>query len=148
MNSHPYLRAFLAGVFVPTLILPVLLCVFIVVRLVLQEPFPIERGLIFPMAVVPALWGVWNMLHLGSNARTHLSLGLHGALLPLLLLPAGAVLATSLGILQLGSSGVNWFQACFVPYVLIAPVFLAVLAGYYLVWKYVVGFVNRTLGIA
>jgi hypothetical protein len=148
MNTHPYLRAFLAGVFVPTLVLPVLLCVFIVVRLVLREPFPIERGLIFPMAVVPALWGVWNMLHLSSNVRTHLSLGVHGAVLPFLLLPAGAVLATSLGILQLGASGVHWFQACFVPYVLIAPVFLAVLAGYYLVWKYVVGFVNRTLGIA
>ena len=148
MNSHPYLRAFLAGVFVPTLVLPVLLCVFIVVRLVLQEPFPIEGGLIFPMAVVPALWGVWNMLHLGSGVRTHLSVGVHGALLPLLLMPTGAVLARSLGILQLGASGVNWFNACFVPYVLIAPVFLAVLAGYYLVWKYIVGFVNRTLGIA
>ncbi|UWZ86102.1 hypothetical protein [Occallatibacter riparius] len=148
MNTHPYLRAFLAGVFVPTLILPVLLCVFIVVRLVLQEPFPIERGLIFPMAVVPALWGVWNMLHLGSNVRTHLSLGVHGALLPLLLMPAGAVLATSLGILELGGSGVNWFNACFVPYALIVPVFLAAVAGYYLAWKYIVGFVNRTLGIA
>jgi hypothetical protein len=152
MNTHPYLRAFLAGVFVPTLILPVMLCVFIVVRLVLQEPFPIERGLIFPMAVVPALWGVWNMLHLmlngGSNARTHLSLGVHGAVLPLLLMPLGAALAISLGILQLGASGVNWFHACFVPYVLIAPVFLAALAFYYLAWKYIVGFVNRTLGIA
>jgi hypothetical protein len=148
MNSHPYLRAFLAGVFVPTLILPVLLCVFIVVRLVLQEPFPIERGLIFPMAVVPALWGVWNMLWLGSNARTHLSISVHGALLPLLLMPAGAALATSLGILKVGASGITWFHSNVVPYAAIVPVFLAALAGYYLAWKYVVGFVNRTLGIA
>jgi hypothetical protein len=148
MNSHPYLRAFLAGVFVPTLILPVLLCAFIVVRLVLREPFPIERGLIFPMAVVPALWGLWNMLWLALQQRTHLSGGVHGAILPLLLLPAGAVLATSLGILQLGASGVTWFHSCFVPYAAIAPVFLAALAGYYLAWKYIVGFVNRTLGIA
>jgi hypothetical protein len=148
MNSHPYLRAFLAGVFVPTLILPLLLCVFIVVRLVLQEPFPIERGLIFPMAVVPALWGVWNMLWLGLQQRTHLSGGVHGAILPLLLLPAGALLATSLGILQLGASGVTWFHSSSVPYAAIVPVFLAVLAGYYLAWNYIVGFVNRTLGIA
>jgi len=31
---------------------------------------------------------------------------------------------------------------------LIAIIFLAALAGYYLVWKYIVGFVNRVLGIA
>ena len=56
MNSHPYLRAFLAGAFVPTLILPVLLTGFIVLRLGLQMPFPFERGLVFPMALVPSLW--------------------------------------------------------------------------------------------
>lgn len=148
MNTHPYLRAFLAGVFVPSLALPLILVVFIIVRLVLHVAVPIERGIIFPMALVPLLWALWNMAWLGSNGRTHLSIGVHGALLPLLLLPSGAVLATSLGILQLGGSGVRWFQSCFVPYAAIAPVFLAALAFYYLAWKYVVGFVNRTLGIA
>jgi uncharacterized RDD family membrane protein YckC len=147
MNPHPYLRAFLAGVFVPSLLLPVILAVFIVVRLVLKAPVPIERGMVFPMALVPVLWALWNMLWVSSNGRTHLSIGVHGAVLPLLLMPSGAVLATSLGILQLGGSGVTWFQSCFVPYAWIAPVFLAALAGYYLAWKYVVGFVNRTLGI-
>ena len=39
MNPHPYLRAFLAGIFVPTLILPIFLTVFIVVRIVLKVPF-------------------------------------------------------------------------------------------------------------
>jgi hypothetical protein len=43
---------------------------------------------------------------------------------------------------------VVWFGACFVPYTLIAPMFLGALAGYYLVWKYIVGFLNRVLGIA
>jgi hypothetical protein len=148
MNPHPYLRAFLAGVFVPSLLLPVILVVFIIVRLVLRVQVPIERGIIFPMALVPLLWALWNMLWLGSSARTHLSIGVHGALLPLLLMPAGAVLATSLGILQLGGSGVTWFHSCVVPYAAITPAFLAALAGYYLAWKYVVGFVNRTLGIA
>ena len=37
MNTHPYLRAYLAGVFIPTLVLPLLLTVFIVVRIVLQS---------------------------------------------------------------------------------------------------------------
>jgi len=138
----------MAGALVPTLILPIMLLGFIVARLVLQFPFPIERGLVFPMALVPSLWGLWNLLWMGSHGRTGLSLGGHGMLLPLLLVPAGTIVASCLGILALGSSGVTWFQACFVPYALIAPCFMAALAGYYLVWKYVVGFVNRVLGIA
>jgi hypothetical protein len=148
MNTHPYLRAFLAGAFVPTLLLPIMLVGFVVVRLGLEIPFPIERGLVFPMALVPSLWALWNMFWLGSHARTRLSISVHGALLPLLLLPAGTLVATCLGILSLGSHGVTWFHGIYVPYALIAPCFLAALAGYYLVWKYVVGFVNRVLGIA
>lgn len=148
MNTHPYLRAFLAGAFVPTLLLPIMLAGFIVVRLGLQIPFPIERGLVFPMALVPSLWALWNMLWLCTHAHTNLSIGVHGAALPLLLLPAGTLVATCLGILALGNTGVTWFQSCYVPYAWIAPCFLAALAGYYLVWKYIVGFVNRVLGIA
>jgi hypothetical protein len=148
MNTHPYLRAYLAGVFVPTLILPLLLTAFIVVRIVLKVPVPIEQGLIFPMAVVPLLWGLWNMLWLCSHERTHLPLGVYGAALPLVLMPLGATTAHCLGVLEFGSAGVTWFHVCAVPYALIAPCFLAALAGYYLVWKYIVGFLNRVLGIA
>jgi hypothetical protein len=148
MNSHPYLRAFLAGAFVPTLVLPLLLTGFIIVRLVMQVPFPFERGLVFPMALVPSLWALWNMLWLSSHKRTRLPVGIHGSLLPLLLLPSGATLATSLSILSLGPQGVTWFHSLYIPYVVIAPCFLCVLGGYYLVWKYIVGFVNRALGIA
>ncbi len=148
MNTHPYIRAFLAGVFVPTLILPLLLAFFILTRLVLQWPVPIERGLVFPLALVPAVWGAWSMLWLWSHAQTHLPLGIHGALLPFLLLPCGATIARHLGILALGASGVTWFQVLHIPYLLIACVFAFALAAYYLVWKYVVGFLNRMLGIA
>jgi len=148
MNSHPYLRAFLAGAFVPTLILPVLLTGFIVLRLGMQVSFPFERGLVFPMALVPSLWALWNMLWLGSHARTNLPIGVHGALLPLLLLPCGTVVATSLGILSLGQNGVTWFHTFYIPYAVIALAFLGALAGYYLAWKYIVGFLNRTLEIA
>ena len=148
MNTHRYLRAYLAGIFVPTLVLPLLLTLFIVVRIVLQVPVPIERAMIFPMAVVPLLFGLWNMLWLGSHTRTHLPIGVHGALLPLLMMPAGALTASCLGVLVLGTHGVTWFHALHVSYTLIAPCFLAALAGYYLVWKYIVGFLNREIGIA
>jgi hypothetical protein len=148
MKTHPYLRAYLAGAFVPTLVLPLLLFASFMVRLAFQGPLPLERGLVFPMALVPMLWALWNMLWIGSHPRTHLPIGLHGALLPLILMPCGAVLATCLGILAIGSSGVVWFQSLHLSYALIGPMFLAALVAYYLVWKYVVGFLNRILGIA
>lgn len=148
MNSHPYLRAFLAGAFVPTLGLPVMLTGFILLRLALDLPFPFERGLVFPMALVPSLWALWNMLWLGSHSRTGLPIGIHGAILPLLLLPGGATLATSLGILALGANGVTWFHSFYIPYAVIGGFFLGALIGYYLAWKYIVGFLNRTLEIA
>ena len=148
MNTHPYLRAFLAGIFVPVLVLPLILTVFIVLRLVLHVPVPIERGIIFPMALVPSLFGLWNILWLVSHGRTHLPIGVHGAVLPILGAPIGATVASLLGILAVGARGVTWFQACEVPYALIAPIFLAALAGYYLVWKYIVGFLNGVKGIA
>jgi len=148
MNSHPNLRAFLAGVFVPTLILPGMLGLFLLVHYAFERSFPVERGLVFPMALLPVLWGLWNVIWRWSHPTTHLSLGAHGAILPLLLLPAGALIANCLGILALGASGVTWFQVIHVPYALIAPIFAAGLAVYYLVWKHVVGFVNQTLGVA
>jgi hypothetical protein len=146
MNTHPYLRAYLAGIFIPTLVLPLLLT-FVVLRLVFQVPIPVEQALIFPMAVVPLLWGLWNVLWLWSASRTHLPIGVHGAVLPLLLMPMGATLATCLGVLAIGDHDVTWFQVAHVPYTLIVPMFLGALAGYYLVWKYIVGFLNRVLGI-
>jgi hypothetical protein len=148
MNTHPYLRAYLAGIFVPTFVLPLLLTVFIVARIVLKVPVPIEQAMIFPMAVVPMLFGLWNMLWLCSHEHTHLPIGLHGAILPLLMVPTGAFVGSCLGVLSLGSGGVRWFQACQVPYAFIALLLLAGMAVYYLIWKYIVGFLNRVMGIA
>ena len=148
MNPHPYLRAYLAGIFVPTLLLPLMLLAFLIVRLGLQAPFPIERGLVFPLALISVLWGLWNMLWLASHRRTDLSIGVHGLLLPFLLLPAGVLTARCLGLLTLGVAHVTWFQSIRISYALVMVCFLFALAGYYLVWKYIVGFVNRVLGIA
>jgi hypothetical protein len=148
MNTHPYLRAFLAGILVPTLIMPPMLVGLFLVKSILQAPVPIERGLVFPMALVPSLWGLWNMLWQRSHATTHLPVGIHGAFLPFLMLPAGTCIALHAGVLVLGAHSVRWFQALTVPYALIALFFAAALGAYYLVWKYVVGFLNQMLGIA
>ncbi len=148
MPAHPNLRAYLAGIFVTTLILPLILTAFIVVRLVFQLPVPIERGLIFPMALVPAAWGLWNMLWLVSHERTHLAIGVHGAIFPFILLPIGATVAHCFGILSIGARSVTWFQAVQLPYALIGALFCCGVAAYYLVWKYIIGWLNRLLGIA
>ncbi len=149
MNTHPYLRAFLSGILVPTLIMPLFLIAFIVLRLGIQISIPIERGIVFPMGLVPILWGLWNMLWQGSHPSTHLSVGLHGAFLPLLLLPAGNADRHSPRRAAAGSLACHLvLLASRFRMRVIALCFTAALAGYYLAWKYIVGFVNRVLGIA
>ena len=138
----------MAGTLVPTLVLPLLLTAFIILRLGMQVAVPIERGLVFPMALVPALWGVWNVIWEWSHERTHFPLGVHGAILPLLMMPVGATIATKSGLLTLGATAVTWFNAITLPYALIACFLVAAMTAYYLAWKYIVGYVNRVLGIA
>ncbi len=148
MNTHPYLRAYMAGIAMPSLGLLVALTVFILTRLVFHVPIPIERVIIFPMALVPNAFGIWNIFYVWSRPHRHLPIGFHGALLPVVLVTMGAVAAACGGFLAVSRHGVTWFQAISVPYVLIVPWFLAAVAVYYLVWKYVVGFLNQVLGIA
>jgi hypothetical protein len=143
MRQHPYLRAYMAGIVVPTLFLLVLLSWVAGLRSYNGESGPsvfglqartLERAIVFPMAVVPNLWGVWNMLHLALRSRSRIPLGAHGAVLPLLLLPAGVMLIRTIGELS-----IQWRSA--LPF---APMVMVV---YYLVWKYVVGFLNDEVGI-
>ena len=143
MRPHPYLRAYMAGIVVPTLFLLWILVVVVGFRVYLEVPSqfvfelpmrPLERAIVFPMAVVPNLWGVWNMLHLALRSRVRVPLGVHGALLPLLLIPAGVMLTRTLDVFT-----IQWRFA--LP---AAPIGMAV---YYLAWKYIVGFLNDEVGI-
>ena len=142
MRTHPYLRAYMAGIVVPTLFLLVILTAVASFRFRPEVPSqfvfgipaaPLERAIVFPMAVVPNLWGVWNMLHLALRSRVRLPLEVHGALLPLLLMPAVIALAPLLDIT------IQWRFA--LP---AAPIGVVL---YYLVWKYAVGFLNDEVGI-
>jgi len=148
MNNHTYLRAYLAGVLFPTLVFPLLLTALVLGRLAQGEPFPVDRIVVFPLTFAPACWGLWNVLWVASRKRTHLPLGLHGAILPFLLLPMATALARCLGLITLGAHSVTWFQVIGVPYAVIACAFTFALVMYYLVWKYIIGYVNRALGIA
>jgi hypothetical protein len=148
MNNYPYLRAYMAGISVPTPLLLVALTLFSIGRFVYNVPVPVERVIIFPMAIIPNLFGVWNILYLASRKRTHLPLGIHGAILPFILAPAGFLLGRSLGFLNATGYGFVYFGVLEVHCVHVAVVFPVVLIVYYLVWKYLIGFFNRIAGIA
>jgi hypothetical protein len=148
MNNHPYLRAYMAGISAPTPLLLVALTLFSIARFVYNIPIPVERAIIFPMAIIPNLFGAWNMLYLASRSRTHLPLGIHGAILPFIIAPAGFFLGRSLGFLYRTDHGFTYFGVVEIPYLRLALVFLAVLIVYYLVWKYMIGFFNQVEGIA
>ena len=148
MKTHLYLRAYMAGIVVPTMFLLVAMTVFIVVRYVFQVPVPIERVLVFPMALVPNLFGVWNILYVWLRPRHHLPIGLHGALLPFVLAPIALAITMSLGFLAITPGGLVLFQAITIQYTFVATAALGGPIVYYLIWKHLVGFFNELLGIA
>jgi hypothetical protein len=137
MNKHPYLRAYLAGIAVPTVFLLVIMTSYTIIRYVWDVPIAIERVIVFPMAAVPNAWGLWNVLYRAFFAGRHVSLGVFGGALPLLLAPGGYVVARLLD-----------FTIPHVVFVLAPFAFPVGLIIYYLVWKYFVGFLNAELGIA
>jgi hypothetical protein len=135
MDQHKYLRAYMAGIVVPTIVVVIGVTVFCIARYAYDFPVPLERIMIFPMAVVPNLWGLWNVLYVALRPRWQHSIGIHGALLPFLLAPLGIVLALLLGFSIPG----------FVIFPIAAPLGLIV---YYLAWKYLVGSLNRIVNLA
>jgi hypothetical protein len=100
------------------------------------------------LSPLPNAFGLWNMLYVWSRPHHHLPIGLHGALLPVILVSIGAFSAVCGGFLAIGAHGVTWFQAISVPYMFVGLWFIGAMVLYYLLWKYVVGFLNQVLGIA
>lgn len=130
---HPYLRAYMSGIALPTMVAPV-----VVAALSLQHPtvhgFHLEDVAIFPIGLVPNAWGLWNMLYVWLRRRREIPAGLYGAALVLFLAPA------AFGI-QLAVGKVIWTPGLFAIGLPMA------LAGYYLAWKYIVARFNDVLGI-
>ena len=135
MVQHRYLRAYMAGIAMPTLFLLIAMSAFTLARYHYHVSAPVERIIVFPMALVPNLWGAWNMLYVWLSGRRAIPIGLHGALLVVLIVPIGFGVARLVGVEPPG-----------LPPIAIAPILG--FAVYYLLWKYVVAFLNRTVGIA
>jgi hypothetical protein len=134
----------MAGITLPTMVLLLIMSADAIHRasegsssaLLGVEVMHLERALIFPMAFVPNLWGLWNAVYLAVHRRLpSWPLGLHGAVLVPFLAFGGLTLLRLLGVVRLDV-------------VTILPIIPFVMAVYYLVWKFVVGFLNREMGIA
>lgn len=134
MNQHPYLRAYMAGIFVPTLFILGGMVAFTLFRYVYNVPIPIERVIVFPLTIVPNLWGLWNVLHLLIGRR--IPLGIFGGILPFLLVPGGYVLAHLVH-----------FDIPSLIYHVIPFAFPVGVAIYYLLWKYAVASLNAIVGL-
>jgi hypothetical protein len=132
-GHHRYLRAYLAGIAFPTAFLAVLLSIFVTFAVSGYLPWSLSALLIFPMAVVPNVWGLWNMLYAALREHRPRNIGLFGAALPAVLAPLGYTLATAMG----RRPPFGW------PLVGVG-LFVAVIV-YYLLWKHVVSFMNETL---
>jgi hypothetical protein len=136
MRSHIYLRAYMAGVTVPSVLVILMLAGFVVLRFGYNAPIPIERFLVFPLAIVPVLWGLWNMLYIAVRKHWNIPLGLHGALVPLVA-----------GPLALGNAFLAGFEISRSALTIFPAGVVLAMAAYYLAWKYLVGFLNGVLDI-
>ncbi|HYM61083.1 MAG TPA: hypothetical protein VEZ11_09345 [Thermoanaerobaculia bacterium] len=137
MNQHPYLRAYMAGIVIPTLVLLVAVSAFIIARYVFAMPLAVERVIIFPLVFVPNIWGLWNILYVALLSHRPHTLGVFGALLPLILVPGGWL------VTRLVAFPLPTFAPLALPFLI--PVVMVV---YYLIWKYLVGALNSIVGIS
>jgi hypothetical protein len=94
-NTHRYVRAFLAGIGLPTIVV----CVAGLIAVVMFDGLapPIQRAILVPIAVNPVIWGLWNVLWFASGSR-RLPLGWHGTILGVLLVAIGVLAAPSLQV--------------------------------------------------
>jgi len=136
-SPHPYLRAYMAGITAPCFLLLFVIIGFTLARHVYHVSVPLERVIVFPMAIAPNAWGLWNVLYVARHTRWRPPIGVHGALLACLFAPM-AYAVTRLAGFEVPEPLTRAF-----PVILPAGV-----AIYYLLWKHVVRFLNELLGIA
>jgi hypothetical protein len=130
---HPYLRAYMAGIALPTMVMPVVVAGLRVLHPV-DHGFAVEELLVFPIGLAPNAWGLWNVLYVWLTRHRHIPLGLFGAALVFVIFPGALAIQMTLGKFL-------WTKE-------IVAVGLPLTIGvYYLAWKHVVAWFNDLLGI-
>ena len=98
------------------------------------QPPAVESFIVFPLVVIPNLWGIWNGIR--ATMRRRLPLAVHGALLPIINFGLGYVLMRTADYVP--SAQMMRF----------GPVsLLMTMAFYYLTWKFAVGFLNTLVDV-
>ena len=126
----------MAGITIPTILLIFIMVVFTIVRYIYDVSISIEKIIVFPMAVVPNLWGLWNILYVYLRRYRYLPIGFHGAVL------AVVQILLAFGIAKLVGFEIPGLMTSVSPFGL--PIVVIV---FYLVWKHFVAFLNAVLGI-
>jgi hypothetical protein len=130
---HPYLRAYMSGITLPTMIVPLVLMGLSLSNSAAHE-FHIEDVLVFPIGAVPNAWGLWNILYVWLKGRREIPIGLYGAGLVIVLAPLAFGVQVALG-------KILWTADLF------AIGFPMALVIYYLAWRFVVARLNDLLGV-
>lgn len=156
MTRRRYLRAYMAGVSVSALFFLLVIGVSILIGVFFAKgmagkepkvrPETAAELVVFTMVLVPNFFGFWDMLYVALRRRTNWSLGLHGALAPFVILPIGVLHARMVHQFSIVPGGIVQFGQT-LTYGHLAVIFSIEIVIYYLVWKYIVGFFNRTVDL-
>ncbi|MBI5084156.1 MAG: hypothetical protein HZB13_06110 [Acidobacteria bacterium] len=130
------LRAYMAGAALPTLFLPFALAAYYAIRSGLEPMIGLERLVQFPLALAPLLWGIWNVVWAAQPEQKRLPLGVHGAVVP--------VVAAPLLVWGCGWLGVPLPEQAMA---YIGPGVPLTMVLYFVLWRTVVGYLNRLLEV-
>ncbi|CAN5746884.1 hypothetical protein BH18ACI5_BH18ACI5_05350 [soil metagenome] len=130
---YPSLRAFMAGITLPTMVVPVVIAL-VSMHHSSVRPFHLEDVVFFPVGLVPSAWGLWNVLYERVRRHRELPIGVFGAALLIPLGSAAYAIQTALG------------KMLWTPEVLVMGVPIAIVV-YYLAWKHLVRRLNDLLGV-
>ena len=64
---RPFLRAYMAGITLPTMIVPLVVAA-LAMQHSAQRGFHLADVLIFPVGLAPNAWGLWNVLYVSDSA--------------------------------------------------------------------------------
>jgi hypothetical protein len=131
-TSHRYVRAYLAGVALPTIV--VCAAGFLIVGPFDRFDLSVQRALILPLATNPFIWGFWNIAWVALSPQRRAPIGWHGAVLAVLLVAVGVLIGSRLGVSDITPQA----GAAVLP-----PIGIA----YYLLWRYGVAFLNSVVGL-
>ena len=94
----------------------------------------VQHALLLPVATNPPIWGLWNALWAVLAPRSRLQIGWHGAILAVLLIGVGTLLAARFDVPEVTPQRAA---------IAVIPTGLA----YYALWRYGVSFLNSLVGL-